>query len=62
MHVFNIANADVAYTKPTKELVQAVFPYVKYTPYTNNTREGLISIRRPEMCWDMTPSMIARAN
>jgi len=44
--VFNIANADVAYTKPTAELVKAVFPNVKYTPETDDPREGLISIKK----------------
>lgn len=45
-HVFNIANADNAYTKSTKELAEAVFPNVKYTPETDDPREGLISIKK----------------
>lgn len=45
-HVFNIANADNAFTVPTKELAERVFPDVKWTPDTDNPREGLISIKK----------------
>lgn len=44
-HVFNIANADIAFTKTTAELAKLVFPNVPYTPETDNPREGLISIK-----------------
>ena len=45
-HVFNIANADIAFTQTTKELADLVFPDVKYTPETDNPREGLVSIKK----------------
>jgi nucleoside-diphosphate-sugar epimerase len=46
-HVFNIANADIAYERQTtKELVELVFPGVPYTPETDDPREGLISIKK----------------
>ena len=46
-HVFNIANADIAFDKQTtKELAQLVFPNVPYTPETTDPREGLISIKK----------------
>lgn len=45
-HVFNIANADIAFTKPTAELVKEIFPGVPYTPETDDLREGLISIKK----------------
>ena len=44
--MFNIANADIAFTKTTKELVKLVFPNVPYTPETSDPREGLISIKK----------------
>ena len=45
-HVFNIANADSTYTRPTKELAELVFPGIPYTPDTSNPRESLISIKK----------------
>ena len=45
-HVFNIANADIAFTTPTAELVKQIFPNVYYTPETKDPREGLISIKK----------------
>lgn len=46
-HVFNIANADIAYEKQTtKELADLVFPGVPFTPETDDPREGLISIKK----------------
>lgn len=45
-HVFNIANADIAFTKSTAELAKEIFPNVKYTPETSDPREGLISIKK----------------
>jgi len=45
-HVFNIANADIAFTTPTAELVKEIFPNIDYTPETKDPREGLISIKK----------------
>jgi nucleoside-diphosphate-sugar epimerase len=45
-HVFNIANADTAFTAPTAELVKRVFPNIPYKPDTSDPREGLISINK----------------
>ncbi|RSH93306.1 hypothetical protein EHS25_007660 [Saitozyma podzolica] len=45
-HVFNIANADTAFTAPTAELVKRVFPNIPYKPDTSDPREGLISIKK----------------
>jgi nucleoside-diphosphate-sugar epimerase len=45
-HVFNIANADIAFTTSTAELVDKYFPGIEYTPETEDPREGLISIKK----------------
>lgn len=45
-HVFNIANADIAFTTTTAELVKKYFPGIDYTPETDDKREGLISIKK----------------
>ena len=45
-HVFNIANGDIAFTKPTADLVKLVFPNIPFNPETNDPREGLISIKK----------------
>jgi nucleoside-diphosphate-sugar epimerase len=45
-HVFNIANADIAFTTTTAELVKQYFPNVEYNPETKDPREGLISIKK----------------
>jgi nucleoside-diphosphate-sugar epimerase len=45
-HVFNIANADIAFTTPTADLVKQIFPNIDYTPETKDPREGLISIKK----------------
>lgn len=44
--MFNIANADIAFTRPTAELAKEIFPGVEYTPETDDPREGLISIKK----------------
>ena len=44
--MFNIANADIAFTKTTAELAKEIFPGVPYTPETDDPREGLISIKK----------------
>lgn len=45
MHVFNIANADSTYTRPTAELAKEVFPNVPYKQEVHE-RESLISIKK----------------
>jgi nucleoside-diphosphate-sugar epimerase len=45
-HVFNIANADIAFTTPTAELVKQIFPGIEYNPEGDDPREGLISIKK----------------
>ncbi|ORY34743.1 hypothetical protein BCR39DRAFT_514314 [Naematelia encephala] len=56
-HVFNIANADIAYRKQTTaQLAKLVFPEVPYTPETDNPREGLISIKKAKEVLGFKPT------
>jgi nucleoside-diphosphate-sugar epimerase len=68
-HVFNIANADTCFYKPTAELAKLVFPDIKYTPDTQDPREGLISIKKarevlgydPKYTWQEEAKKLSKA-